>query len=162
MLHTHVPEEYGGAGLNSFEGCLIAEELAVACGGVRCYLGGNGLGLMPLLIAGTPELKKELLPKHCAGPNLSAFCLTEAEAGSDAGAMRTTAKRVGNEYIISGTKQFITNEGVANPYSVFASEQPELRNKGISCFIVPAQTPGILAALIKSNDWSSRMNYYDR
>jgi acyl-CoA dehydrogenase len=143
LLHSHVPEEYGGAGLNSLEGCIVAEELAAACGGVRCYLGGNNLGLIPLLIAGSPELKQELLPKHCAGPNLSAFCLTEAEAGSDVGSMRSTAKRVGDEYVINGTKQFITNGGVASLYSVYASEQPELRNKGISCFMVPAQTPGV-------------------
>jgi acyl-CoA dehydrogenase len=143
LLHSHVPEEFGGVGLSSLEGCIVAEELAAACGGVRCYLGGNNLGLIPLLIAGSPELKNELLPKHCAGPNLAAFCLTEAEAGSDVGSMRSTAKRVGDEYVINGTKQFITNGGVASLYSVFASEQPELRNKGISCFIVPAQTPGV-------------------
>ena len=143
LLHSHVPEEYGGAGLSSLEGCIAAEELGAACGGVACYLGGNNLGLTPLLIAGSPELKKELLPKHCAGPNLAAFCLTEAEAGSDAGSMRSTAKRVGDEYVINGTKQFITNGGVASLYAVFASEQPELRNKGISCFMVPAKTPGV-------------------
>jgi len=143
LLHSHVPEEYGGAGLSSLEGCIAAEELAAACGGVRCYLGGNNLGLIPLLIAGSSELKKELLPKHCAGPNLAAFCLTEAEAGSDVGSMRSTAKRVGDEYVINGAKQFITNGGVASLYAVFASEQPELRNRGISCFMVPAQTPGV-------------------
>jgi acyl-CoA dehydrogenase len=143
LLHGHVPEEFGGAGLSSLEGCIVAEELAAACGGVRCYLGGNHLGLIPLLIAGSPELKKELLEKHCAGPNLAAFCLTEAGAGSDVGAIRSTAKRVGDEYIINGTKQFITNGGVASLYSVFASERTELRNKGISCFMVPAQTPGV-------------------
>ncbi len=143
LLHSAVPEEYGGGGLSSLEGCIAAEELAAVCGGVASYLGANNLGLTPLLIAGSPELKKELLPKHCAGPNLAAFCLTEAEAGSDVASMRSTAKRVGDEYIISGTKQFITNGGVASLYSVFASEQPELRHKGISCFMVPAKTPGV-------------------
>lgn len=143
LLHSHVPEEFGGVGLGSLDDCIVAEELAAACAGVRCYLGGNNLGLIPLLIAGSSELKKELLPKHCAGPNLAAFCLTEAEAGSDVGSMRSTAKREGDEYIINGTKQFITNGGVASLYSVFASEKPDLRNKGISCFMVPAQTPGV-------------------
>ncbi len=143
LLHSAVPEEYGGPGLSSLEGCIVAEELAVACGGVASYLGANNLGLMPLLIAGSPELKKELLAKHCAGPNLAAFCLTEAEAGSDVASMRSTARREGDEYVINGTKQFITNGGVASLYSVFASEQLELRHKGISCFMVPANMPGL-------------------
>ena len=143
LLHNAVPEEYGGGGLSSLEGCIVAEELAAACGGVASYLGANILGLTPLLIAGSPELKKELFRKHCAGPNLAAFCLTEAGAGSDAAAMRSTATRVGDEYVINGTKHFITNGGVASLYSVFANEQPELRHKGISCFMVPANTPGV-------------------
>jgi acyl-CoA dehydrogenase len=143
LLHSTVPEEYGGCGLGCLDVCISAEELAAACGGVASYIGGNNLGLIPLLIAGCPELKKELLPGHCAGPNLAAFCLTEAEAGSDVAGMRSTAKRVGDEYVINGTKQFITNGGVASLYSVCASEQPELKHKGISCFMVPANTPGI-------------------
>ena len=143
LLHSTVPEEYGGGGLNSLEGCIVGEELGAVCGGVASYLGANNLGLMPLLIAGSTELKEEVLSNHCAGPNLAAFCLTEAEAGSDVASMRSTAKRVGDEYVINGTKQFITNGGVASLYSVFASEQPELRHKGISCFVVPAKTPGV-------------------
>jgi acyl-CoA dehydrogenase len=143
LLHHAVPEEYGGGGLSSLDGCIIAEELAAACGGVSSYLGGNILGLTPFLIAGSPELKAELLPKHCAGPNLAAFCLTEPEAGSDVASMRSRATRVGDEYVINGTKHFITNGGVACLYSVFASEEPELGHKGISCFMVPASTPGV-------------------
>ena len=143
LLHGAVPEEFGGGGLSNLEGCIVAEELAAVCGGVASYLGANSLGLTPLLIAGSPELKKEVLSNHCSGPNLAAFCLTEAEAGSDVASMRSTAKSAGDEYIINGTKQFITNGGVASLYSVFASEQPELRHKGISCFIVPANTPGV-------------------
>lgn len=143
MLHNAVPEEYGGGGLTSLEGCVVAEELGAACAGVASYLGANILGLTPLLIAGSPELKTELLPKHCAGPNLAAFCLTEAGAGSDVASMRSTATRVGDEFVINGTKHFITNGGVASLYSVFANEQPELGHKGISCFMVPANTPGV-------------------
>ncbi len=143
MLHNAVPEKYGGGGLTSLEGCVVAEELGAACAGVASYLGANILGLTPLLIAGSPELKTELLPKHCAGPNLAAFCLTEAGAGSDVASMRSTATRVGDEFVINGTKHFITNGGVASLYSVFANEQPELGHKGISCFMVPANTPGV-------------------
>ena len=143
LLHSAVPEEYGGGGLNSLDGAIIAEELGAACAGVASYLGANLLGLTPFLIGGSPELKAELLPKHCAGPNLAAFCLTEPGAGSDAAAMRTTATLVGDEFVINGAKHFITNGGVARLYSVFASEAPEQGHKGISAFMVPANTPGV-------------------
>jgi acyl-CoA dehydrogenase len=143
FLHYAVPEEYGGAGLGTLEGCLFNEELGAVCGGVTCMLGGNTLGLTPLFLAGSQELKGELLPKHTSGPNLAAFCLTEAGAGSDAGAMRTTARRVGDEYVIDGTKSFITNGGVASLYSVFAMEDPEAGSRGISAFMVPTHLPGI-------------------
>ncbi len=143
LLHYAVPEEYGGAGLGSLEGCLFGEELGAACAGIAACLGGNILGLTPLLIAGSPELKEELLTKHASGPNLGAFCLTEADAGSDVASMRSTARREGDEYVINGTKHFITNGGVASLYSVFAKEDPEPGYKGISAFMVPADTPGV-------------------
>ena len=143
LLHYPVPEEYGGAGLGSLEGCLFAEEIAMADGGVAACVGGNSLGLTPFLQAGSPELKRELLPKHCSGPNLAAFCLTEPEAGSDVASIRTTARREGDEYIINGTKRFITNGGVASLFSVFASEDPSLGHRGISAFMVPGGTSGI-------------------
>ena len=143
LLHYSVPEEYGGPGLGSLEGCLFGEELAAACAGVAASLAGNVLGLMPLLIAGSPNLKEELLHQHISGPNLAAFCLTEANAGSDVSGIRTTAIQKGDEYVINGTKQFITNGGVAKLYSVFASEDPEKGHRGISAFMVPADTKGI-------------------
>ena len=143
FLHYAVPEEYGGAGLGTLDGCLFTEEIAAACGGVACTLGGNTLGLTPLFLAGSEELKAELLPPHTEGPNLAAFCLTEAGAGSDAGAMRTTARLEGDEYVINGTKNFITNGSIASIYSVFAMEDPELGTRGFSAFMVPTDTPGI-------------------
>lgn len=143
LLHSAVPEEYGGGGLSSLEGALVAEELGAACAGVASYLGANILGLTPFLIAGSPELKKELLTRHCGGPNLAAFCLTEPGAGSDVASMRTTAKQVGDEFVINGTKHFITNGGVASLYSVFATEAPDQGHRGISAFMVPAKTPGV-------------------
>ncbi len=143
LLHYVVPEEYGGAGLGSLDGCLFSEELGAACAGVAACLGGNILGLIPLLIAGSPELKEELLSKHTSGPNLAAFCLTEAGAGSDVASMRSTARREGDEYIINGTKRFITNGGVASLYSVFAHEGPERGHRSMSAFMVPADTPGV-------------------
>jgi acyl-CoA dehydrogenase len=143
LLHYAVSEEYGGAGLGSLEGCLFSEELGAACAGVNASLAGNILGLIPLVIAGSPELKEELLTKHTSGPHLAAFCLTEADAGSDVAAIRTTAHREGHEYVINGTKRFITNGGVASLYSVFASEDLKLGHKGLSTFMVPANTPGV-------------------
>jgi len=143
LLHYAVPEAYGGPGLGSLEGCLISEELGAACGGVAAGLGANILGLTPFLIAGSPELKAELLVPHTAGPNLAAFCLTEAEAGSDVAALRTRAVLDGEDYLINGTKRFISNGGVASLYAVFAVEDPERGHRGISAFMVPADTPGI-------------------
>jgi acyl-CoA dehydrogenase len=143
LLHYGIPVEYGGRGLGSLEGCLLAEELAAVCGGVEVGLYGNILGVLPLLIAGSPELKDELLPQHCSGPNLAALCVTEAGAGSDVGSIRTRASRVGDEYVIEGTKRFVTNGGVANLYSVIAKEDPQLGLKGMSAFVVPAGTPGL-------------------
>jgi acyl-CoA dehydrogenase len=143
LLHYLVPEEYGGPGLGTLEGCLIGEELGAACGGIAASLGANILGLTPFLIAGNPALKQELLTKHASGPHLAAFCLTEAGAGSDVSALRTTAVREGDEFVINGTKRFISNGGVASLYSVFAAEDPTLRHRGISAFMVPAETKGV-------------------
>jgi acyl-CoA dehydrogenase len=143
LLHYLVPEEYGGPGLGTLEGCLISEELGAACGGVAATLGANSLGLTPFLIAGDPSLKSELLTRHTSGPNLAAFCLTEAEAGSDVAALRTTALRDGDDYLINGTKRFISNGGVANLYSVFGLEDPKQGHRGISAFMVPAEYPGV-------------------
>ena len=143
LLHYGVPKEYDGGGLGSLEGCLIAEELAAGCGGVEVGLYGNILGLLPLLIAGRDELKEELLPRHCAGPNQAALCVTEAGAGSDVGSIRTTARRFADEYVIDGTKRFITNGGVASLYAVIAKEDPDLGSRGLSAFMVSADTPGV-------------------
>jgi acyl-CoA dehydrogenase len=143
LLHYAIPAEYGGAGVGSLDGCLYSEELGAACAGVAASIGANILGLIPLLLAGSDELKGELLPAHTSGPNLAAFCLTEADAGSDVSVMRTTAQLDGDEYVINGTKRFITNGGVASLYSVFAKEDPSLGHKGISAFMVPADTKGV-------------------
>jgi acyl-CoA dehydrogenase len=143
LLHWHAPEALGGAGLKSVDAVLIMEELGAACGGVAAAIGANDLGLTPLFVAGTEAQKEELLGRHCAGPNLAAFCMTEAEAGSDVGAIRTTARREGDEFVIHGTKRFITNGGVASLYAVFASEDRELGHRGISAFMVPADLPGV-------------------
>jgi len=145
LMNLIVPEEYGGAGLGSLEECLVAEELGAGCVGIGTTILANSLGLTPILIAGTPEQMKEHLVPHCSGPNLAAFNLTEPWAGSDAGSMRTRAEKVGDEYVINGTKCFISNGGVASLHTVFAVTDPERGTRGISAFIVPADTPGVRA-----------------
>ena len=104
-----IPEEYGGAGLGSFEGVLFSEELAAADSGTASSLGGNILGLTPILIAGSSELKEDLLPQHTSGPNLASYFLTKPDAGSDVASMRSTDTLDGDEYVINGAKRFITN-----------------------------------------------------
>lgn len=143
LLHWHAPQALGGAGLGAIDAVLIMEELGAACGGVAATIGASDLGLTPLMLVGTHELQEELLSRQCSGPYLAAFCMTESEAGSDVAAMRTTARREGDEFVINGAKHFITNGGVASLYSVFASENRERGYKGLSAFMVPADTPGV-------------------
>ncbi|MFQ6014421.1 MAG: acyl-CoA dehydrogenase family protein [Anaerolineae bacterium] len=143
LMNLTVPEEYGGGGLGTLEDCLVTEELAAACAGTSSSVMGNSLGVTPILLAGNPEQKKRLLSAICAEPILCAFNLTEPGAGSDVAATKTQARRVGDEYILNGTKQFITNGGVASYHTVFAVTDPEKGTRGFSAFVVPADTPGL-------------------
>jgi acyl-CoA dehydrogenase len=143
LLNLEVPEEYGGAGLGSFEVCLIAEELGAGCAGMATSLMSNGLALRPLLAFGTEEQKQRFLPPLCAQPHLAAFCLTEAGAGSDFAAVATTARPEGDEYVLDGTKTFITNGGVASLYTVIASSDRRRGARGLSAFVVSADSPGV-------------------
>ncbi|BDG58980.1 acyl-CoA dehydrogenase family protein [Caldinitratiruptor microaerophilus] len=145
LMNVHVPPEYGGQGLGNLEGCLIEEELAWGCLGISGSISANNLALEPILLAGTDEQKRKFLPWFCAEPRLAAFALTEATGGSDVAAMYTRARRVGDEYVITGTKTFITNGGVADLYVVFATLDRSLAHKGICAFIVPGDTPGVRA-----------------
>jgi len=143
LMNLTVPEEYNGGGLGAFEDCLIAEEFGAACAGVATTVMGNSLALAPIVLAGTPAQLEQFVAPFCAGPNLAAFCLTEAGAGSDVASIRTTVHREGDEYVINGSKRFITNGGVSSLYAVFATLNPELKHKGICAFIVPGDTPGL-------------------
>jgi len=143
LMNLGVPVEYGGQGLDLLTGAIVAEELAYGCLGINGTFGANELALTPLLLAGTPEQKAKFLPPFCAKPQLAAFCLTEPNAGSDAGAITTSARLEGDVYVINGQKCFITNGGVAALYTVFAKTDPSKGLKGISAFVVPADTPGV-------------------
>jgi alkylation response protein AidB-like acyl-CoA dehydrogenase len=114
-----VPEEYGGISGKVVDVAIITEEFSRICGGIGLSLGGSGLGMYPILISGSEEQKQKYLPLIADGEKLAAFALTEANAGSDAGGLETTAVKDGDFYILNGTKQWITNGGEADIYTVF-------------------------------------------
>lgn len=140
-----LPEEYGGLGLTMEEEVRIAMELGRTSPAFRSYIGtNNGIGSSGIVIDGTPEQKEKYLPQLAAGDLIGSFALTEPEAGSDAGSLRTTAVRDGDDYIINGTKRFITNAPHAGIFTVMARSNPDVRGaSGISAFIVEAGTPGL-------------------
>src|SRR5919107_3784713 len=137
LMNTHVPEEYGGPGASYFEGTLIEEELSWGCSGIATSIGANGLATAPLQLGGSEELKKEYLGMLTEAPLFSSFCLTEPDAGSDVSGMRTTAKKVGDKWVINGSKCFITNGGYASYFTVYAKTDKEAGHRGITCFLVP-------------------------
>jgi acyl-CoA dehydrogenase len=143
LMNVTVPEEYGGAGLGMLETCLVSEELSAACSGISTAIVANTLALTPLLLSGSSAQLEEHVKPLCVGPHLAALCMTEAQAGSDVGAIRTTARLEGDRYVISGTKTLIDNGGVAQLYCVFVSTAPGQGLKGMSAFVVPAGLPGV-------------------
>ncbi len=145
LFRVFIPVEYDGMveeGLGITNMCIVTEELSKACGGIALAFAGSGLGAFPILLFGNEEQKKKYLPQIASGEKLAAFALTEPEAGSDAGAVRTTAKRDGDYYILNGNKIFITNGGEADIYTVIALTNPEKGARGASAFIVEKETPG--------------------
>ncbi|MDH4258540.1 MAG: acyl-CoA dehydrogenase family protein, partial [Candidatus Aminicenantes bacterium] len=123
---------------------IISEELAAGCAGMYTTMMVNALAYTPVIIFGTDEQKKKFLTPQTEKMSFASFCLTEREAGSDAGSMKTKAKKVGDEYVINGSKCFISNGGIANFYVVFANSNPEKGMRGISAFVVPRETPGVI------------------
>ena len=144
LMNPHVPEEYGGAGLPAFEQILIGEELAWGCSGIATSMVANILGSLPVLVAGTDEQKREWLPPLVEEPLLCSFALTEPGAGSDVSAIQTTAVRRGDEYVLNGSKMFISNAGQAAWFVVFASTDLEAGHRGLSAFVVPADSGGVV------------------
>lgn len=142
LFGLYIPEEYGGFGGGAFENCLAVEELSRACIGVSVSFAASGLGAYPILLFGNEDQKKKYLPQIASGERLAAFGLTEADAGSDAGGTKTTAVPDGNEYVLNGTKQWITNGGEAEIYTVIAMTNPAKGSRGASAFIVEKGTPG--------------------
>ena len=142
LFGLYIPEEYGGFGKGGFELSLVIEELSKGCLGVSTTFAANALGTYPLLLQGTDEQKKKYLPDIASGKRLVAFGLTEANAGSDASGVQTTAVLDGNEYVLNGTKQWITNGGDAEIYTVIAITNKSKGARGASAFVVEKDTPG--------------------
>jgi acyl-CoA dehydrogenase len=143
LMNLEVPKEFGGAGLGVLDTILILEELNYGCAGVTNALAANGLAATPLLIAGNDEQKKKYLGGLAHDFSFAAFCTTEPGAGSDVAGMSTTYRRVGDEYVLNGVKHFISNGTMASWYVVFATKDKNLKHKGVSGFVFPADLPGI-------------------
>ena len=139
---SHVDEKYGGQGADSLATVIIIEEVARVCGSSSLIPAVNKLGSLPLILAGTDEQKQKYLPELAAGKGFS-YCLSESEAGSDAAAMRTKAVKSGENWIISGSKKWISNAGFSEFYTVLAQTDPTLGAKGITAFIVEKSDVGI-------------------
>jgi alkylation response protein AidB-like acyl-CoA dehydrogenase len=136
MCGLYIPQEYGGFGGGVFELCLAVEELSKVCGGISLAMAATALGTFPILLFGNEEQKQKYLPGIAAGKTIAAFGLTEANAGSDALGMKTTAVLDGDHYVLNGTKQWITNGENASVYTVMAKTNPTKGARGISAFIV--------------------------
>ena len=143
FLTCTIPTEYEGGGLSDVDTVIISEELAAGCAGMYTTMMVNALAYTPIILYGTDEQKKKYLTPQTKKMSFAAFCLTEREAGSDAGSLKTKAKKVGNEYIINGAKCFISNAAIASQYVVFALTEPDKGARGMSAFIVPRETPGL-------------------
>jgi len=142
LMGIYIPEEYGGTGGGIMDLCVATEELSRICGGISLGLAATALGIFPILLYGSDEQKKKILPDIASGKKLGAFALTEPEAGSDASAVKTVAQKDGDHYILNGTKQWITNGGEADVYTVIAMTDKKKGARGASAIIVEKGTEG--------------------
>ncbi len=143
LSSTCIPERFGGVALSTFESCLVTEELSWGCSGITTSIMCNDLGLMPIVIAGSEDQQKEWLGACAREFRMISFCLSEPQAGSDVAGLQLLAERDGDHYVLNGTKCWITNGGVADLYTVFATLDRSARHEGILALIVPSDLPGI-------------------
>ena len=145
LMGILVPEEFGGAGIDHLGFTIAIEEIAAACASTAVIVDvHNSVAVEPILLFGTDEQKRQWLPPMASGRLLGGFALTEPSSGSDAAALKTTARRYGDEWVLNGTKVFITNVHHAGLYTVFARTDPDQpKAAGVSCFLVPAESPGL-------------------
>ncbi len=142
LFGLFIPEEYGGLCVNILNLCLATEEFSRACGGIAVCYAASALGTFPIVLFGNEEQKKKYLPDLAKGKKVAAFAITEPEAGSDASAIKTTAKKEGDHYVLNGLKHFITNGGDAETYVVIAMTDKNKGARGASAFIVEKGTKG--------------------
>jgi acyl-CoA dehydrogenase len=145
LMNVEVPEAYGGLGGSCLDNCLVQEEVSFGCSGINTSMAANSLGATPLLIAGSDAQKQQFLSRLTKELTFCAYCCSEPDAGSDVAGMRTRVTKHGDDYVLNGQKRWITNGGVAGFYTVFATFDPAMKHKGIACFVVDAQTPGVKA-----------------
>lgn len=143
LSSTCIGEQYGGVGLSTLDSCLVTEELSWGCSGMTTSIMCNDLGLMPIVIGGSDEQKEEWLGACARDFKMISFCLSEPAAGSDVAGLQLLAEKDGDDYILNGTKCWITNGGVADVYTVFATLDRDSRHKGIVAFVTPSDLPGI-------------------
>jgi len=143
LMNTHIPEAYGGPGLDYLTGVLIEEEIGWGCSGIGTSLMANGLACAPVTLGGSEKIKKKYLGMLTEEPKLASFCLTEPDAGSDVSGMKTRAVKKGDKYVLTGSKCFITNGSYADWFTVYAKTDPEAGHRGISAFVVDADSPGV-------------------
>jgi acyl-CoA dehydrogenase len=144
LMNLHIPEALGGLELSAFDGMLVGEEINWGCSGIGTSIGANGLAAGPILIAGTEEQKRQWLGPLVEAPVLGCFGLTEPGAGSDVSGIQTTAVRRGDEYVVNGSKMFITNAGHASWMVCFASTDPGKGHKGLSALVIPMDAAGVI------------------
>jgi acyl-CoA dehydrogenase len=143
LMNIEVPEAYGGLGGSCIDHCLVQEEVGFGCLGINTTMAANNLGAMPIIIAGTDEQKKQWLSRLTREFSFAAYCCSEPDAGSDVAGLSTKVTKHGDDYVLNGQKRWITNGGVANWYTVFATFDKGKKHKGIAAFIVDASTPGV-------------------
>ncbi len=145
LMNVEIPEAYGGLGGTCLDNCLVQEEVSFGCSGINTSMAANSLGATPLLIAGNDAQKQQYLSRLTSEFSFCAYCCSEPDAGSDVAGMRTRVTKHGDDYVLNGQKRWITNGGVAGFYTVFATFDPAMKHKGIACFVVDANTPGVKA-----------------
>jgi acyl-CoA dehydrogenase len=145
LASTAIPESHGGVGLSILDSCVVTEELAWGCSGMATSIMANDLGIMPVIVGGSETQKKEWLERFSAEFCLVAFCLSEPNAGSDVAGLQLLAEKDGDDYVLTGTKCWITNGGEADYFTVFATLDRQSRHKGIVAFVIPSDLPGITA-----------------
>lgn len=144
LVNLNIPLEYGGPGANVLEETIVAEELAYGCSGISTAMSVNNLSSLPILIGGTEQQKAYWLGERMVEKgDLAAYCVTEPGAGSNVAGIQTRAERKNGHYVVNGSKIFISNVNFASFYTVFAVTDPGARHRGISCFIIERDTPGI-------------------